>query len=862
MGKIKEIYCIHHSHLDIGYTHPQALLLELQRDYIDDAIDLCLKTSDYPEEAKFRWTCEATLPVIKWMKTASSERKKIFKELVKKEQISISALMMHTTPLHNTQQMYELMSDKKELEQLLDYKITTAINHDVNGQPWTFSQVLLDAGIEFYLTGINIHFGGIPFKRPCAFYWETPDKQKLLTWLGEHYSLFSQFFYTYENNVKKMHQGITEYVQRLEEDGYNQDFLVLTATNPPLFDNNCPDFLLSDLINAYNQEGYEYKVRFVTPEMLYRKIRTSWQGEISTHKGDWTDYWNFGAGSTARETALSKQTRLVLNKSQFMETVNGSLGRHYEEVKEEAHLYNNLFNEHTWGASESITDPDCMDTYSQRIQKLQMIYKAASLSAYLLGSQYELFAKNSRQAEEAKGILLINTSSINQKFELVLPDNSFIKGRRLKALRLKEFLPYYEQKGSSYGVVDLAPFSVKVLPISALKKADPGNLINVTEGWIETPYYIFEYDMQSGRIKRLYDKQQQWECLDGSDGYSLFEFVRETIDGTQDIDERSTFFPRNVDLGNRSISVWNHKWQAKRQGVSKLVQLDVEIKGEECVYHVVYEAPGLRLLEQNITFYSYKKEISLEAVLDKEQIRTPESMYFAFPLNLKQGWKSVYDTGDMFVELDKEQLGDSSRDWVTIDRTVSLYDEEHGCCLATIDAPLVQIGGFNFGKESKSIPRKEHPLLLSWVTNNYWDTNFSIDQEGKVRFKYLLYPFKQFSAKCAYRLGVEASEPVIMNECTNLNQEDHKLFELRAEHIVPIFIKPSINQKGLILALRNIGRGEESAEFELLDKDIRNASIVTGLEEYIAPLKMQQNSISIQLCSNELKCIYIEYGSK
>ena len=57
---VKEVLCMPHSHLDIGYTHPQPMLMEQQVDYVNQVLELMKETEDYPEETRFRWTMEAS----------------------------------------------------------------------------------------------------------------------------------------------------------------------------------------------------------------------------------------------------------------------------------------------------------------------------------------------------------------------------------------------------------------------------------------------------------------------------------------------------------------------------------------------------------------------------------------------------------------------------------------------------------------------------------------------------------------------------------------------------------------------------------------------------------------------------------
>jgi hypothetical protein len=65
---------IQHTHTDIGYTRSQTEILAEHLRYIDYALDYCDATDNYPDNAKFRWTCEAACPVDEYLKAGRQAR--------------------------------------------------------------------------------------------------------------------------------------------------------------------------------------------------------------------------------------------------------------------------------------------------------------------------------------------------------------------------------------------------------------------------------------------------------------------------------------------------------------------------------------------------------------------------------------------------------------------------------------------------------------------------------------------------------------------------------------------------------------------------------------------------------------------
>lgn len=468
MSTIKEVLVLHHSHLDVGYTHAQPILLEMQSRYIDQALDLCEMTEEWEEFNRFRWTCESSLPVLRWLETATEKQVQRFKYFLHNGQMSISASYMHMTPLCSAEEAARTLYPIRRLRDLFEIEIKTAIHHDINGQPWPYAQLLLDAGVQFFIMGINIHFGGVPFNRPNAFHWEAPDRRKLLTFNGEHYSLFSQICDVNAKDTNIMAQGLSKYLRKIDANPeYPFDFVYLTATNIPLYDNNPPDRELAGLLKKWNEEEHGIKISFVTPEQLHARVREH-AVKLPTYTGDWTDYWNFGSASSAKETKLNRRTKQGMKAVELLDAFRREEDRSFALVKKEAWNQIHLYDEHTWGAFNSVSEPDHPNVEIQWMHKAHYAYQANSLTGYLLNVHLEKLANNRLQSEEPEGLMLLNPSSVAVTHEIRIPSNFKTQGRHLGADRMRHVLmnnDVYHQ-GTSYGKIELPPFRLAQNTIS------------------------------------------------------------------------------------------------------------------------------------------------------------------------------------------------------------------------------------------------------------------------------------------------------------------------------------------------------------------------------------------------------------
>ena len=721
--------------------------------------------------------------------------------------------------------------------------IKSAIQHDVNGIPWSSGDLLLDCGIDTLIMGINEHQGGAPLSRPLVFRWQTPSGREIRVMNGEHYTMFDQLFNTTRADISEMEIGVQKYLDRLEKQEYPHDFIYLTSTNIPVcWDNSPPNPEVAVLIKKWNDAGKLPVVRYVTPDELSTRIASL--ENLPIYSGDWTDYWNFGCASSAYETALNRGTKERLFLADFLNGVSGSRHPASSDAREKAWSQINIYDEHTWGNDESM-DYDHPETRSQWTLKSSPAYEGRSLSEYTLVHELELFTGNNEQSNTLEGVLLINPGPEFKTIVFPVPEKWKKEGKKLGTARYRydEQLCNTVPEESSLYSFDLEGYSWAKIPFSDLKKYSASGLCSSGEKiidsitdmngfdeivqkekvahYIESPFYKLEFNPLTGRILSLIDKSMNREIIDTENDYGFFQLIREIPDPQFD-GTRTSYYERDLIKMRRNETCWKTDWKAHRETPGKLNSFDIVETEEGIALIRRYSLTGIKDLEQTITLPGDKRTLELKTVFIKEDIRDPEALYFSFPLNLSAGWSGAFDTAGTHVKLDEEQLTGSCRDWVTVETYASIYDDDCSVLLSTPDAPMVMFGDFNYGRKSEIIPRNIKPLLLSWPMNSYWQTNFRASQPGKVEFHYTIRTAESFSAVQSRIKSKNLSfiaHPIV--KCSQM--ENGCFLKVMGDDIELLHLKRGEDGDGYVFRLVNHSLEERTAGINIPDKIILKA---------------------------------------
>ncbi len=383
---------VQHTHTDIGYTRPQSDILPEHLRFIDFALDYCDQTDHFPDDAKFRWNCESSWPVREYLKRRPAEQIKRLKQRVEEGRIELMGMFFN---------MSEILDENLCVAQLqpirlfkeFELPVQAAMQNDVNGIGWCLADYFPGIGIKYLIMGEHGHRALIPFDKPTSFWWESPSGKRVLAFRADHY-MTGNFMNINVGPLETIESSLLKYLHDLEQKDYPFDRIAIQYSGH-FTDNSPPGLKACEMIKEWN-EKYEWpKLRSATASEFMEYVEKNHSENLPVFRAAWPDWWTDGFGSAARETAAARKTQSEMTATMGLLSMASMLGSDISkntiksiEAIQDANLF---YDEHTYGAAESIRDPQSRNSVEQWAEKSSYVWEAVKKSRML--------------REEAKGLI-------------------------------------------------------------------------------------------------------------------------------------------------------------------------------------------------------------------------------------------------------------------------------------------------------------------------------------------------------------------------------------------------------------------------------------------------------------------------
>lgn len=839
---------VQHAHTDIGYTRSQTEILGEHLRYIDYALDYCDMTDNYPDDAKFRWTCEATWPVNEYLRSRPSEQVERLKKRVAEGRIEIAGMYFNFDELPDEQILAASLQPLKKIKEVgLDVEV--AMQNDVNGIAWCMNDYYSDLGIKYLNMGTHGHRALIAFEKPTLFWWESPSGNKMLAYRAEHY-MTGNFFEIHKDNFDVFEEKLLTYLSDLKTRGYEYNLISIQYSGY-FTDNSPPSTQASDMIKKWNEKYAWPKLKTATATDFFKEMESLHGNEFQTIRGAWPDWWTDGFGASAREVATTRRAQTDLMANMAGLTMAAILGSDLpEEINDRIYWTNNallFYTEHTVGYHGSVREPFHKYTMEQRALKESYAWEAGRRSK-MIGEEALGLLQSHIKHEKDPSLVVFNslnwersglvTAYIDHQLVPRYQEFSLVdeKGNKAKAQAVET-----HSDGTYWSIwVDKVPaFGYKKYIILQVD-TEMGKSEEVSEiSELENQWYKLKIDAERAAISSLFDKDLNRELVDQDATWKLGEFIYET-------------------LGNRSQMEAFYLDDYKREPLDSVW---FERYEEGDIWNAIHfkgntkAAINDRDYEFEIRLFNTSKRIDLAYSIQKKLVTDPEGIYIAFPFLLDDAVLS-FDVQGGEIRAGIDQIPGSSNDWNVVQNYARIQDEKSQIIVSSPEIPMMQFGAINTGRYiAGATPESMH--IFGWPMNNYWTTNFNPEQHGGITWVFNICSSSNQSQTEATRFGWGNRVPFLTRVFTGGGEGDqswHKsIIQGWPDNVILVSSIPDENGNSCILHMREIeGKNADLKSLKLANNKQLVIRQVNVLGEEIIPG-------SFQLKPFETKFIKLEW---
>jgi hypothetical protein len=814
------VYILPHSHTDIGYTAIQTDIEEKQINNLLQGIADARRTASYPPGARFVWNVEVMWAADLFLQRLAPKQRAEFFDAVKRGQVSLNGMYLNElTGLCRPEELLRLFRYATQLGERTGVPVDSAMISDVPGYTWGTVTAMAQAGIRYFSVAPNYfdRIGNILVEwENKPFWWVGPDgKSKVLVWIPF-------WGYAMSHRFRAMSpQLVEDFCAGLEKRDYPYDIAYVRWSGHG--DNAVPDPVICDFVRDWNATHAWPQFVISSTSEAFRAFEKRHGEKLPQVRGDWTPYWEDGAGSSSAETAMNRASSERLAQA---ETLWAMLDPKHYPAKRFEEAWNNvlLYSEHTWGAYCSISQPANPFTTDQWNIK-QSYATVANLQSRQLLSDVSVArppVASKAESKESHGVDIFNTSSWPRS-ELVLIPHEISEGRNFVTDDQGQSVPAQRLSTRELAVFvrDLQPFSGRRFTLtkdapsgfgvpasagkpSASRTAEPAEAgtpnADATAGTLDNDKLRLRLDPKTGGIVELRAAGIEANLADNASGHALNDYLYLIADDLKALQSNG---PVKITIRERGPLV-----------TSLLVESD---------------APGCHKLLREIRLVAGADYVELLDTVDKKRLEAAsyhanegkESINIAFPFNVPGGEMRL-DVPLGVIRPEHDQMPSACKNWLTAGRWADVANQNYGVTWVTLDAPLVQVGGitatllgsqFNPDVWRKKIEPTQK--LYVWAMNNHWGTNYRAYQEGPVQFRFVLRPHRGRAADAENsRFATAFSQPLVATPARGRAPSPTPLLRVEPADVLVTALKPSDDGKAWIIRL--FGAGGAPANAKLL----------------------------------------------
>jgi hypothetical protein len=851
------IYFVPHAHLDIGYTDYQAKVAELQNRNIDKLIEFL------PKNPGMRFSLDGYWVAQNYFATRNSEARKQFLQYVHEGKIAVPAQYVNLlTGYASLEELIRSLYYAHELHRTENIPFEYANITDVPSVTWSYPSVLNAAGIKYFAEATNSDRGPIvligKWNEKSPFWREGPDGTKVLMANTRQYS---QLWFVCElpPQVGNCRQGLPAYLQQFAAPDYKPDAVLMFGSQ---LENTDARLSEPEFLSKWNASYTYPKFILSTFPDYFRYIEKKYGSQLATVTGDGGPYWEDGAGSDAKNTAIDRNSQSRAVSAEKLSTVSRYLNPSLAVPRQLLdRIWTNLllYAEHTWDSWDSVYRPDSLESVGQLATKDS--YAAESQQAVSALARQSLSQIAYQIHMPSSSLVVFNSLSWSRSglVELDLNRDAIVTEYPTKNPVPFEIL----SEGAGYRHVrflatDVPAMGFKCYSLQVQREDNGGSAPAAAETTrtaadvMENAYYRVQVEASAAAVTSIFDKQLNRELVDSSSPYRFNQYVY--VEGGGKAPSQIVYMRKSLPLAELTITPSSGGRIVRRRKTPFGQILVVEAKG--------VHTPTVRT---EILLYDGEKKIEFVNHINKEPVRDKEAAYFSFPVAASKP-SFEYEIQNGWVHPARDMLKGAGLEWFSVGHWVKASGGDWDVAIVPIDAPFVTLGDINRGIWPEEFAPKSS-TIFSYVLNNYWHTNYRAEQGGETTFRYVMTSGVSLSRGDLARLGRAAMTPLEIDEVIDQDKVGNpdrpvepvplSFLQVDAPDVVVENWKAAEDGNGTVLRLLETAGTESKTTLRFPLLHIQRAWLCNAMEDDLQEIPVGDSSLEVSLRPHQIATLRI-----